>query len=66
MVVTKPWLLAHIDAVRVGKTGPLWVALPPMLVLPESEGEELRQYVDSAVGQGQAGLEMFSTSVETE
>lgn len=61
MVVTKAWLLGHLGSVRQGSTGPLWALLPTMLVLPDGEGEELRQILDSAMQQG--GLDLYSSPI---
>ena len=61
MVVTKSWLEGHLAAVRHGSTGPLWVGLPSMIVLPDATGRDLLNAVESVVGA--AGLEMYSDAL---
>lgn len=59
MVVTRAWLESQVHGVRKGDTGPLWAALPPMIVLPDATGEELRAIVGTVIRQG--GFDMYST-----
>ncbi len=61
MVVTRAWLESQIQGVRNGDTGPLWAALPSMIVLPDATGEELRAIVGAVIRQG--GFDMYSTAL---
>lgn len=62
MVVTKGWLDSQVAGVRKSSTGPLWAAIPSMVVLPDAEGEELRRIVQDVVQQG--GLDQYSTVLQ--
>lgn len=59
MLVTGRWLEAQVQGVRKGNTGPLWAALPSMIVVPDAPPEELRAIVDAVIRQG--GFDMYST-----
>ena len=59
MVVTRSWLETHVQAVRSGLTGPLWIALPPMVVVPDASGSALRLIVDAVIQQG--GVDAYAT-----
>lgn len=61
MVVTKAWLQQHLDAVRQGDAQPGWAVVPTMLVVPDAEGEALRQIVDLVIRQG--GFDVYSSPV---
>jgi hypothetical protein len=61
MVVTKSWLQHHLDNVRHTGVEPLWAVIPTMLVLPDAEGEELRQIVDTVIRQG--GFDVYAAPV---
>lgn len=63
MVVTKAWLERHLENVKHSATGPLWAGLPPMLVLPDASGEDLRRIVDAVIQQD--GIDMYSTPVDS-
>jgi hypothetical protein len=58
MVVTKSWLENHMRNVKHGTTTPLWAGLPPMIVVPDANGEDLRRIVDSVIQQG--GMDLYS------
>jgi hypothetical protein len=62
MVVTKAWLEEKLARVRKGENGPLWAAIPPMLILPDAEGEELRRAVDVVVQQG--SFDQYGTALD--
>lgn len=59
MVVTKAWLQKHLESVRLGAQGPLWIVVPTMLVLPDADGEDLRRAVGTAIQEG--GLDTYAT-----
>ena len=63
MIVTKSWLDAHLNHVRLAGDEPQWSVIPTMLVLPDANGEELRRLVDVVVQQG--GLDEYSTPLVT-
>lgn len=63
MVVTRAWLESQVQGVRKGNAGPLWAALPPMIVLPDATGEELRAIVGAVMRQG--GFDMYSTALSS-
>ena len=62
MVVTKRWLESHLANVKYGTTGPLWAGLPPMIVVPDAIGEDLRRIVDTVMQHD--GIDMYSTLLD--
>jgi len=61
MVVTRAWLLNHLNGVHSTLEQPRWVVLPTMLVLTDAKGPALRRKLDEAVQHG--GLDLYSTPV---
>ena len=61
MVVTKSWLTSYLSNVKLGATGPLWAVIPTVLVLPDAEGEALRQILDATMQQG--GFDLYSVPI---
>ena len=62
MVVTKAWFEDKLAAVRKGTNGPLWAGIPPMLILPDAQGDDLRRAVDSVVQQG--SFDQYATRLD--
>ena len=62
MVVTKAWFEDKLAGIRKGTNGPLWAGIPPMLIVPDAQGEELRRAVDSVIQQG--GFDQYATRLD--
>lgn len=58
MVATQSWLTAQLGGLGTSGSGPSWVGLPAMLVVPDASGEQLRGIVDAMVQQG--GFDHYS------
>lgn len=61
LIVTRAWLEAQIQTVGKGQTGPLWAAIPSMIVLPNASGSELRSMIDEVIRQG--SIDDYSTEL---
>ena len=65
MVVTKSWLESRLGGVKYGSDGgPLWLAMPAMLVLPDATGEHLRAAVQKLMSRNE--FERYSSILKNE
>lgn len=60
-VATRSFVIAHLEDVTRGTSGPAYVVLPSLLVVPDAAGEQLREIIAQIMQRG--GLDHWSTPV---